>query len=415
MQPMPNEAEKRAGLTQMKRFATGLLVVFAVLFVVCHLLEPQHPAWSYARAFFEAGMVGALADWFAVTALFRHPLGLPIPHTALVPTQKDRIGQQLGAFVQGHFLTAEVIGQKLEALDPAGKASSWLSDRDNAIRLTGQVAVVLAGVIEVLRDEDVQSLIERAVLDRARQIQVAPLVGAGLSLMTSGDKHQELLSETLTLGSRLLIEHEDAMREFIRTVSPWYVPGFVDSKVHEKIVARTGELLDEVGRNPDHPLRHRFNEIVQGFIERLRTDPATIERGEALKEQLLTHPAVREYIAHLWLDLKTVVLSHAANPDSPLRGQLADALVKFGHALEADPALRAKVNGWLSTAVLYVLERYKNEIGALISDTVRRWNPAEMTERVELAIGRDLQFIRINGTVVGAIAGLVIYFLSRWF
>ena len=303
LQPLKDEELKREQLEKMKFRATGLLIGATVVFIVSRILETRWPGLGYLRATAEAAMVGGLADWFAVTALFRYPMGLPIPHTAIIPNRKDRIGRSLGNFVQNNFLSPAVISARLGNARIAEKLADWLSTPEHGEIVGKHAAAAVTGVVQVLRDEEVQELIESSVMKRARATQVAPLVGRVLSLMTHQDRHQELLDAALRLIDRLVDENRDGLRERIREELPWWVPTPIDEKIYQKIINGVENTLAQVSTNPEHPLRARYNEAMLEFIEKLRTSPEMIERGEHLKEELLQHPAVRGYSASLWGDL----------------------------------------------------------------------------------------------------------------
>ena len=415
LQPIKDEEQKREALEKMKFRATGMLVVATGIYIVTRLLEDRWPWLGYVRATAEASMVGGLADWFAVTALFRYPMGLHIPHTAIIPNRKERIGRSLGNFVQNNFLSPAVIRARLENVGIAAKAAEWLSHPEHGEIVGKHAAAAVTGVVQVLKDEEVQELIETSVIRRARETQVAPVFGRVLSLMTHGDRHQELLDSALRLVDRLIEENRDALRQRIRDELPWWVPTPIDEKIYQKIINGVEKTLEEVGTNHDHPLRQRYNEAMQEFIEKLRTSPEMIERGEHLKEELLEHPVVRGYSASLWGDLKASVLRHAADPGSEFRRRIAHTVTRFAESMRGDPELLAKVDGWIENAVVYFVEQYRGEVAELISSTVAAWDPEDTTRKIELQIGKDLQFIRINGTLVGGLAGLVIYTVTQFF
>jgi uncharacterized membrane-anchored protein YjiN (DUF445 family) len=283
------------------------------------------------------------------------------------------------------------------------------------------VAAGLHGAAEVLRDEDVRAFGERTLVARARKVQVGPLVGRALGLLTAGGRHQELLDEALRLAARAVAEHETFIRARIAAEAPWWVPGVVEDKIHDKVVAALEHTLAEVSANPEHPLRARFDEAVAGFAERLRTAPDTIARAEAIKEELLAHPAVRDYAGSLWTDVKARLARHAAPPAEPADagGEPAPptaverGLVRVGEALLDDPALQAKVDGWVREAVLFAVSQYRDEAAQLIETTVAAWDPNATSRRIETQIGRDLQFIRINGTLVGGLVGVLLYAMGQ--
>ncbi len=414
--PIADEAEKARQLTVMQRRATGLLVVAAVLFAVARWFEPRYPWLGYVRAMAEASVVGGVADWFAVTALFRHPLGLRIPHTAIVPARKDRIGRSLGLFVQRNFLAREVVGAKLETAQVARKLATWLSDPAHARTVGRQVAASLHGAAQVLRDDDVQEFIERSLVTRARAIHVAPLLGRGVALLTADGRHQELLDEALRLAAKFVAENETMIRDRIAAESPWWVPGAVEDRIHDKVVAALERTLHEIGQNPEHPVRARFDEAARTFAERLRTSPTTIARTEAIKEEVLTHPAVREYAASVWSDVKAKLARYAEQGEgTSLLDAIERGLVSLGAAILADAELMAKVDRWIADAVLFAVEQYRAEVSQLIEQTVAGWDPDATSRRIEVQIGKDLQYIRINGTVVGGLVGLALYTVQRLF
>jgi uncharacterized membrane-anchored protein YjiN (DUF445 family) len=413
--PLPqfqNVAERQARLDRMKRFATGLFVFVTIIFVVTRLLEERYPWLAPIRAMSEAAMVGALADWFAVTALFRRPMGLPIPHTAIVPTRKDRIGVSLGGFVQNNFLSRELIGAKLRAIGVSRRIAEWLREPANARKISTHVAKALAGTVQVLKDDDVQQLLDKSVIARVRATRVAPVVGNVLSLVTSENKHQELLDEALKLLDRVVEQNDEIIRDRIRAESPWWVPGAVDDRIHDKIVNSIEATLHAISSDPNHPLRQRFDAAVHRFVERLRTSPEVIAKGEELKEQLLAHPSVREFSNAVWADTKAAIVSYSQQPADDEMRPIERGIVSVGETLLEDPELLAKVDGWILDATLYVVEQYRTEVGQFIAETVRAWDPEETTKKIELAVGRDLQFIRINGTIMGALVGLLLYLIG---
>jgi uncharacterized membrane-anchored protein YjiN (DUF445 family) len=415
--PVPDEAQRKLRLHSMKRRATGLLVAATVIFVITHLLEPRYTWLGFVRAMAEAAMVGGLADWFAVTALFRHPMGIPIPHTAIVPNRKDRVGRTLGAFVQRNFLTREVIEGRLRTLRIAERLASWIAQPENARTIARQAAVALSAGAQVLKDDDVQELIDHSVQQRLRKTQIAPLAGRLLSVVTENNRHQELLNEAIVLIARAVEDNHDLIRDRVERESPWWVPTAVDRKIYEKIVSAIERTLVEIRDEPEHPLRQRFDAALQQFIERLQTSPETAARAEALKLELLDADAVRRFSGSLWTDAKAALLRFAENPDATARegGSIERALTAFGDAVLSDPRLMQKVDDFVTDIAVFLVARYQDDVADLISHTVQSWDPEVTTQRIELAIGADLQYIRINGTLVGALAGLLIYTLSKFF
>jgi uncharacterized membrane-anchored protein YjiN (DUF445 family) len=397
----------------MKRRATGLLALAGAVFVVASLFERQQPWLSWVRATAEASLVGGLADWFAVTALFRHPLGLPIPHTAIVATRKERIGRILGNFVQNHFLSRDVIAANLHAVRPAEHAARWLSDPAHSRQIAHQVASGLARTIEALPDGDVQELIRQVVEARLRATRVAPALGKTLTLVLAGDRHQSLLNEAVRIAAAAVRDNKDVIRERVRRDSPWWVPGVVDDKIFQRILGTVERLLADIATDPHHPLRASFDTALRDFVDRLQHSPDVIARAEALKEEWLTDPSVADLSARLWESTRRAIVTYATRVEGEPRA-LERGLSEFGAALLANPVLLAELDDLAIEVTATVVERYRQEIGELIAQTVASWDPEATSRRFELAVGRDLQFVRINGTIVGGLVGLAIHALSRF-
>ncbi|MFT3851174.1 MAG: DUF445 domain-containing protein [Ilumatobacteraceae bacterium] len=397
----------------MKATATGLLALVTVVFLLARWGEESHDWLGYVRAFAEAAMVGALADWFAVTALFRHPLGLPIPHTAIIPNRKDQIGESLGEFVQTNFLTREVLGERLAGAHAGQRLGDWLASPENAARAGGAVADALRGTLQVIDDRDVSDGLERLVSRRVRQIPVAPLVGRAIDLAIEGGHQSRLLDSVLVGLSGFLNDNRATLRERLQHESPWWVPEPIDNRIFEKIFNGVQNFLGDVHDDPSHEVRASLDARLATFAERLRDDAELLERGEAMKDELLDHPEIRAWLGRLWGDLKRSTLHATMHPDSELRQRIDASLAALGRRLQTDPELQRKVDDWLASTVGYLVDHYRGEVAELISSTVERWDGRATSRRLELQVGRDLQFIRINGTLVGGLAGLLIYTISQ--
>jgi uncharacterized membrane-anchored protein YjiN (DUF445 family) len=396
----------------MKRRATGLLVLATIVYIITRLLEPRYEWLGFLRAMAEASMVGGLADWFAVTALFRHPLGIPIPHTAIIPARKDRLGRTIGSFVQRNFLTRDVIAGRLKGLHIGERIATWIAQPANARTIAKHVATAVASGAQMLKDDEVQAWIDRGLEERLRQTRVAPIAGKLLSVVTEDNRHQELLNEAIILIARTVEQNRDLIRERVHRESPWWVPTAVDDKVYRKILSGIERTLVEVRDNPQHPLRMRFDRALRTFIENLQHSPQTAARAEELKSELLDADAVRRFSASLWVDAKAALIRHAEKADYVEDGAIERALTSFGNAVLADPQLMRKLDDSVTDVAVFLVERYQQDIADLIAHTVQNWDAEVTAQRIELAIGRDLQFIRINGTLVGALAGLAIYVIS---
>jgi len=406
---------KQRQLDRMKRRATGLLVVMAAVFLAAWLLEGAHPWLGYVRATAEAGMVGGVADWFAITALFRRPLNLPIPHTAIIPQRKDRIGRSLGNFVENNFLSPEVLGAKLRAARLSRRAAEWLREPRHARALVRQAAGALRSATAVVPDDDVRALLERSVIEPLKRRPIAPVLADGLALLTVNDRHQQLLDRLVRGLARLVAENDGLIRERIREESPWWVPAFVDDRLHDKIVDGIGRTLSGVSADPDHPLRRQLDDLLGSWIEQLRASPEVMARAEAMKRQVLDHPTSEQLTESLWRELKQVLdrQVEAAEQDAP--GGLERGLTALAAAALEDEALLGKIDDWIIGAVLRIVEQHRHEVGQLIAHTVSAWDPDETSRRIELQIGRDLQFIRINGALVGGLVGLALYTFTQIF
>lgn len=414
MQIMHDEATRQAQLDAMKRRATLLLVAATILFIIARLLESRFPWLDIVRATMEAAMVGGLADWFAVTALFRHPLGIPIPHTAIVPARKDRVGRTLGAFVQRNFLTRDVIEHRLRSMQVGRRLAEWLADPENARSISRNAASAMSSAAQMLRDEDVQEVIDRSLATRIRSMRLAPLLGKVLAVMTEDDRHQEVLDEVIELASRTVNDNSDLIRERIEQETPWWLPAAVDDKIFKRVLGAIQRLLAELSADRYHPLRSRFDQSLHVFIDRLNTSPEFAARVDAWKEDFLDNEAARKFSASLWEEGKAALARYASNPGDAAPNAIEHALTTFGRKALDDAELLAKMDEFAVDVAAFLVARYQDEVADLIASTVASWDPELTSRRVELAIGRDLQFIRINGTIVGGLAGLVIYAISKF-
>ncbi|MER5882808.1 DUF445 domain-containing protein [Streptomyces sp. NPDC001941] len=409
------DEEKRRGVRRMKATATGLLLLVAVVYVLATWAE--HAGWTgwpgYVAAAAEAGMVGALADWFAVTALFRRPLGLPIPHTAIIPTKKDQLGASLGSFVGENFLSGEVVRTRLHALGIGGRLGAWLAEPRNADRVTAELATALRGALTVLRDSDVQAVVGEAITRRADTAEVAPGVGKTLEKVVADGAHHRAVDLVCARAHGWLVEHADSVMDAVQGGAPGWTPRFVDKKVGERVYKELLRFVTEMRDMPEHPARGAIDRFLTDFAADLQGDTDTRARVERLKSDLLTRPEVQDIIASAWASVRGMVMAAAEDEQSELRRRARSSLLSLGSRLATDGKLQSKLEGWLEDAAVYVVTTYRTEITSLISDTVASWDADQTSKKIEAHIGRDLQFIRINGTVVGALAGLLIYTVSR--
>ncbi len=404
------DSQKQANLDQMKRLATGLLVAAFIIFLVAAFFEKRYEWVGFIRATAEAAMVGAIADWFAVTALFRYPLGLKIPHTAIVPRRKDTIGRTLGQFVKNNFLTPTVISERLRSMDVTRQLARWLSRPENSAAIADYVMLAVGAAAQVMKDEEVQELIEQSFTSRLRTLRVAPFLGSALAVIMSGPRQREMLTGVVRLGDALLKENEAALTAKIMEEIPWWLPRGVGHAIYDKIVEAYERTLRQISRDPDHPLHQKFDELVLRLVDDLKHSPELVDREKAWKDELLEHPVVREFSSSLWTDTKRLLLD-GSQAEFDLARPVQQGLMRFAGAILADEVMQHKIDRWVEEGAVYLIREYGHEVEQLIAQTIARWDAAATSRKIELQIGRDLQFIRINGTVVGGLVGLLIHTL----
>jgi uncharacterized membrane-anchored protein YjiN (DUF445 family) len=408
-----NEQAKLRDLRWMKAVALAFLLGAAVVYVVTRLYNDAAPWVGYVQTMAEASMVGGLADWFAVTALFRHPLGLPIPHTAIIPRKKDALGKNLSEFVGANFLAEVVVTDKLHRVGIGSRLGNWLAQPRNAERATAELATAMRALVTVLRDEDVQPVLENAVIRYLVERPWGPPLGRLLSQLLIDGTHHKLVDLLTERAYQWVRDNHGAVLRVVSQRLPAWSPRFVDELVADRLYGEVLAFAWAVHTEPDHPMRIAVDTFLLEFADDLRTDPEMIERAEAIKLQVLAHPEVQILVGSAWGTAKKMLLGAAEDPSSELRRRVRDALIALGGRLTEDAELRSKVDNWLQGVATYVVSNYRGEITTLITDTVERWDAEETARKVELQVGRDLQFIRINGAVVGALAGLVIHTVSQ--
>ena len=405
------DAERARSLRRMKVVALGFLVAATVVFLACRWAQAQGgPSWlGYVAAAAEAGMVGALADWFAVTALFRHPLGLKIPHTAIIKRKKDQLGEGLGNFVRENFLSAQVVETKLRDAEVASRLGKWLSEPVHAARVADEAATVLRVGVELLNDEDIQQVIDKTIVKRLAEPQWGPPVGRVLGQLLAENRQEALIQLLCDRAFEWALNAGPTIERVVLRDSPTWSPKFVDHLVGDRIHRELMDFTDKVRRDPNHELRQSATRFLFEFAHDLQNDAPTIARAEAVKEQLMERDEVTRAAETAWKTLKRLVLDGVDDPSSALRSRIAGSVVQIGESLRDDAELRDKVDNWIIRGAQHLVTRYGSEATTIITDTIERWDAEEASRRIELHVGRDLQFIRINGTVVGALAGLVIY------
>ena len=396
-------------LAAARRRATALLVGVTLLFVAVTAVGVHSVLLGYVQAGAEASMVGGVADWFAVTALFRRPLGLPIPHTALIVERKDQFAATLGQFVQENFLNADVLAERIRSARLGSRLAAWLADEANAARFAGRAADLVVTVAEALRDEDVQRVLTAELTRAIDGVEVAPLAGRALRVIIAGGHHAELFDVILASADRYLAGHYLELRELFEAESPRWVPDAVYRRVFERMYARLRQRLVAMAADPHDPARHQFEDWIAGLPDRLETSPELRERGERLKRDVLGSAGLRDWSSSLWQKAKEALRTQAADPESELRRRLADALMAAGRRLGSDRRLADGFERMVDSGARALADQFHDELAGLVTGTIERWDAAETSSQLELLLGRDLQYIRINGTVVGAGVGLALH------
>jgi uncharacterized membrane-anchored protein YjiN (DUF445 family) len=403
-----DDSLKRARVQQMKWLALALLISMLVVLLLSAAYRAAHPwlAWTYAFA--EAAAVGAIADWFAVTALFRHPLGLPIPHTSIIPRNKDRIGESLGRFVEQNFLTPDNVIAKLAERNIARTIADWLAEKVNSRDVAIRACSLIPPLIQKLDDDDVRRFLDQVVTSQLERLDVARATGHILDVLTAANRHQQLLDQGLKALDTWLSGNRALIKEKFGEAS-LYTPGFLDTYIVNRFVDGILNLLHEIAEDPGHEMRRRFDLATRDFIHELKTSDIYRKRGRELAHQILAHLQQGNYYRSLWRQVTQRIVDDIAAPNSALVDHVAGALVAAASALREDDALQRKLNAWSLGALQKLMLRHRRQVSLLISDVVRSWDAKEVSAKVEMEIGRDLQYIRLNGTFVGGVVGVVLH------
>lgn len=408
----PAEEQRAALLVAARRRATGLLVGATVVFALSTAFIHRASWLGWLQAVAVGSMVGGLADWFAVTALFRRPLGLPIPHTAIVVERKDRFAATIGSFVQESFLTPEAVSSRLRASNALPRVATWMADPDQAAELSGRAADLLVAAAGLLRDEDVHGVVDALLRQRVDSVALAPMAGRTLEQLTREGRHEPVMDAALAAMAQWVRLHGPELHGRLGAYSPWWLPNPIGDRMAGRLVSHASTVLDEMARTRDHPLRQQLDTGLEKLADQLQTDEAMRRRGEELKAEILSEPAVREFARTVWRDVKEQLRTQAAQPGSELRAQLTRLIAQTGQRLRDDPALANSAQRGVDTVVRTVLSKFDQELVALVSGTIARWDAVDTAGRLELLLGPDLQYIRINGTVFGALAGLILHAIA---
>jgi uncharacterized membrane-anchored protein YjiN (DUF445 family) len=404
------DAARLKGLRRMRALALSLLVLAAVVYV---LTREHDTGWlGYVNAGSEAAMVGAIADWFAVTALFRHPLGLPIPHTAIIPNRKESLGESLQEFVADNFLKEEVIRERIGSAGVSRRAGEWVIDGRHADRIVREGSRILSDALSHVRETDVAAVIQEALIPRLKEEELSPVVGQLLDEVLRDDAHRGLVDLAVDELSRWLDHNHDEVAALIENRAPSWTPQWLDRRVSTWVHEQVVEWVAEIGRTPDHSARLALNSWLRDLAQDLQHDPHTMERFERLKVRMLTQDRVSTTSIQLWDALRRAVIGSLGDETGLLRTRATEEIERLGRRLIDDEQLSTRVDSTIADVAAYAVNNYGHEVATIISATVNRWDGKETADRIELHVGRDLQFIRINGTVVGGLAGLVIHAIS---
>jgi uncharacterized membrane-anchored protein YjiN (DUF445 family) len=403
------DALRRTRLRRMQAVAGGLLLFAAVVYVVTH---GQDGFLGFVNAGAEASMVGAIADWFAVTALFRHPLGLPIPHTALVPKRKDDFGKSLEEFFAENFLHEEVIRERLASADIARRVGQWVSVPEHADRVVAEAATALSLGLRRMRDSDVRSLVEDVVIPRFMAEPISPVAGGLLQEILADNAHHGLVDLALEEAHRWLVHNQETFSDVVGERAPWWAPDRLNEVVTTRLHLEAIRWVADIRHDPDHHARHALDSLLTQLARDLLHDPATQERAENLKLRVLGQPQMVETGMSLWAAFRNGLVDALEDSDGLLRERASRELVAFGERVVRDDALRRKLDGWGADFAVWAIGRYGDELTAVITQTIERWDGREAARKIELHVGRDLQFIRINGTIVGGLVGVLIHAVS---
>jgi uncharacterized membrane-anchored protein YjiN (DUF445 family) len=397
----------------MRLLATALLALMSAIFIATYVTKFEWTWLAYLRAFAEAGMIGACADWFAVVALFRHPLGLPIPHTAIVPHNKERIGGAIGRFTSNNFLSPKVLSAKIREVDPAGWMARWLSNPANANRVARRVTTALPQIVRALPRDEINAFLARATRSGIEAIPAAPLASKVLSVLWAQGETQALVERAITIAARMLTDNRDRIKVTVTQKSSRFIPKWVDAIVADKIVSGLTQLLEEM-RDPAHPWRTELGAAVDKLIDDLATEPEMYARGEAFKAEILHNSVVLQQVNKLWAEIGARLDAHSDSYINQISDGLEQAVATLGQRMASDEQIHAAINKFMRIAALRIIAPRRAEIGAFITQVVERWDTETLVNRIELQVGRDLQYIRINGTVVGGLVGLIIFTITRW-
>ncbi|WP_407404595.1 DUF445 domain-containing protein [Chryseobacterium sp.] len=412
-----NDEQKRKQLNKYKAFATGLFVLMVVLFIVTTLLQKNNDShWiGFVRAFAEAAMVGALADWFAVTALFKHPLGLPIPHTNLIENSKEKLGDNLGSFVVSNFLSPQNIRPYIQKIKISNFVGEWLDKEKNQTALIGNLSDIVMDILNKLDDTEVSTFISKKVTEMTEEIRLNKILGNGIIYLLDKNDHQKIVTNLSKQIKDYIVENDEMIQNKVKEGSYSFIPSFIDNKIADKISSGLADFFKDVEENPTHEIRNLITKKIYEFSNDLKELPRWNDEFKTIKNDFLSTDKLEGYSKDIWVSIKNTLYKELQEQDSSLKKYISKNLNEFSNNLKTDENLQNKIDHWVRvTAYKYILKN-THQAGKLISSTVGNWQGKELSQKMELEVGKDLQFIRVNGTIVGGLVGLIIYTIVHFF
>lgn len=412
-----NDEVKKKQLFKYKAFATGLFILMAVIFIVTTILQKTNDShWiGYVRAFSEAAMVGALADWFAVTALFHYPLGLKIPHTNLIQNSKERIGDNLGNFVVDNFLAPQNIRPYIQKIQVSKIAGEWLSKDRNQEMLLQEGSAMILDILQKLENESVKKFIGQKLIEMGDQLRFDQILGNGIEYLIENGEHQKLITQISAQLKVYIVEHDEMVRDRVKKESYSLIPKFVDNAIADKIVSGLASYFEDIEVQNDHEIRNEITQKLVKFSSELKEGKQHHEALQNIKSYFLTEQKVQQYASDIWRTIKKSLVDELNLPNSSIKAYLKRNIGEWANNLQHDEVLQKKIDSWIRTTAYKYILKNTHQFGNLISSTVGNWEGKELSEKLELEVGKDLQFIRVNGTIVGGLVGLLIYTITHFF
>ena len=405
--------EKLIALRKMKFLATSLFILMVLIFIVSGILEKTIPLFSFVKAFSEAAMVGALADWFAVVALFKHPFGIPIPHTAIIPKSKNSIGKSLADFIETHFLSEQAIRDKISTSAPSKAAAEWLNDKDNRIKIIEYIRSFIPEVFGILQNEEIKLFLINNLKDNFKNIKLSGLLKTILESLTKNDQHEKWIKTVISELRKIINKNKDVIRGKVKEQTPWWTFGALDEKIYNKIISGINDFIEDFEYNSDNKFRKELNQKITKLITGLTNDKKLIEKVEDFKDKMIENEVLTNNLALFIENLSNKLTEDINSKDSEILKLTDKAILKFAAGLKENEILQNKIDLQIEDIAVKLISNNSDKISSIVTDTINKWDANEMSGMLEVQIGRDLQFIRINGTLVGGVVGLGIYIVGN--